>query len=352
MGNCGPQASKEDLKTSSTIDSNLRKQKKTIGEEIKLLLLGAGDSGKSTFAKQMKILFLEGFSDDERRPYKEVIHSNVILSIRMILLFLQRTDPDKLSAPELKAEVDLLTSGDILFEEEITPELRDAIMKVWALEATKKSFENKGNLQVIDTASYYFDHVERLADSDYIPSIQDILLSRARTTGIVEIQFTTQEGVRFRMVDVGGQRSERKKWIHCFQDVTSIIFFVSMSEYNLSLTEDAAVNRMHESLLLFEEICSCPWFDGKSIILFLNKVDLFKEKIQKVDLNVCFKEYTGGLEYNAASTYMKEQFCKAAKEKKVYCHFTMATDTENISFVFSAIRDIVVRAMIDANFSK
>ena len=40
------------------------------------------------------------------------------------------------------------------------------------------------------------------------------------------------------MFDVGGQRSERKKWIHCFEGVTAIIFIVAMSEYDLTLAED------------------------------------------------------------------------------------------------------------------
>ena len=41
----------------------------------------------------------------------------------------------------------------------------------------------------------------------------------------------------FRMVDVGGQRSERRKWIHCFENVTSIIFLVALSEYDQILFE-------------------------------------------------------------------------------------------------------------------
>lgn len=40
------------------------------------------------------------------------------------------------------------------------------------------------------------------------------------------------------MVDVGGQKSERRKWIHCFQDVTSILFLVSLSGYDQCLIED------------------------------------------------------------------------------------------------------------------
>ena len=45
------------------------------------------------------------------------------------------------------------------------------------------------------------------------------------------------------MFDVGGQRSERKKWIHCFEGVTAIIFCVALSGYDLVLAEDEEMNR-------------------------------------------------------------------------------------------------------------
>jgi hypothetical protein len=48
------------------------------------------------------------------------------------------------------------------------------------------------------------------------------------------------------VVDVGGQRSERKKWIHCFDDVKAIVFVVSLAGYNQVLFEDEEMNRMHE----------------------------------------------------------------------------------------------------------
>ena len=134
--------------------------------------------------------------------------------------------------------------------------------------------------------------MKRITHPDYLPDDQDILRSRARTTGITEITFTVQD-VQFRMVDVGGQRSERKKWIHCFQEVTGLIFCVAMSEYDLKLYEDETVNRMHESIMLFDEICNCQWFNETAVILFLNKADLFKEKIKSVDLSVCFPDYEG-----------------------------------------------------------
>lgn len=71
------------------------------------------------------------------------------------------------------------------------------------------------------------------------------------------------------MYDVGGQRNERKKWIHCFDDVTAVIFVASLSEYDQVLYEDNTVNRMEEAVTLFSDIANsrygvcgaCCWID-------------------------------------------------------------------------------------------
>ena len=85
--------------------------------------------------------------------------------------------------------------------------------------------------------SSFLDDLDRLGAKDYQPTEQDILRTRVKTTGIVEVHFSFKN-LNFKLFDVGGQRSERKKWIHCFEDVTAIIFCVAMSEYDQVLHED------------------------------------------------------------------------------------------------------------------
>lgn len=146
--------------------------------------------------------------------------------------------------------------------------------------------------------------------------------------------------VLFRLIDVGGQRTERKKWIHFFEDVTSILFCVALSEYDLTLREDSHTNRMLESLRVFRDILKNKWFTNTPVILFFNKTDLFKEKIQRVDLNVTFPGYKGGKNFTAASEYIQGLFKSQNKKRKkpLYFHFTTATDSNNIRFVFSAVQ--------------
>ena len=110
------------------------------------------------------------------------------------------------------------------------------------------------------------------------------------------------------MFDVGGQRSERKKWIHCFENVTSIIFCVALSEYDQVLLEESSQNRMIESLVLFDSVVNSRWFMRTSIVLFLNKVDLFKQKLGKSPLGQYFPDYTGGNDVNRAAKYLLWRF--------------------------------------------
>jgi len=170
-----------------------------------------------------------------------------------------------------------------------------------------------------------------------------VLRARLRTTGAYEIAFNLG-GTRFKVIDVGGQRSERRKWLPLFIDVTAILFFASLSEYNMRLEEDKDVNRLHESLKLFEEIITHKGFMDIPVILFLNKDDLFKEKIREVDLKVCFAEYSGGKDYELGKKYILDRFVeKNASARLLYTHVTVATDTKNIDFVFTAVKDIILR---------
>ena len=132
---------------------------------------------------------------------------------------------------------------------------------------------------------------------------------------------------------------------------------------------------MHESLMLFDSICNNKFFIDTSIILFLNKKDLFAEKIKKSPLTICFPEYTGESNgpsfswaklmlqvfvahavlcfphltpgantYDDATAYIQVQFesKNRSPNKEIYCHLTCATDTGNIQVVFDAVTDIII----------
>lgn len=341
---CGEDGGEEKIKDNE-INKHLNAEKKRLENEVKLLLLGAGESGKSTIAKQMKIIHKDGFTTDEKNSYKSIIYNNVVSAMRTLI---NAAADLNITISNKQAADRLVNGGEEYFSGPLSPEIAKDLKNLWSDPGIQETFAQSAKFQLIDSAQYYFDNIDRLSANDYQPTDQDVLRSRAKTTGIIEITFEVEK-TQFRMVDVGGQRSERKKWMHCFQDVTAVIFCVALSEYDLKLQEDDKTNRMHESLKLFKEICNSKWFLETSMILFLNKKDMFAEKITKVDLTVCFEEYQGGMNYKNASQFIQEKFCGQNENpaKMIYCHITCATDTDNVTVVFKAVKDIILRKFLE-----
>ncbi|EJU04442.1 G protein alpha-subunit [Dacryopinax primogenitus] len=326
------------------IENQLKKDRMNAKNEIKMLLLGAGESGKSTILKQMKLIHNGGYSDSERESYREIIYSNTIQSMRTILEAMQALDIPLNPANDARRDVVLSLPSQL--ETEMMPrDVADAIRGLWADDGVKEAVRRSREFQLNDSAVYYFNCLDRMASPSYLPTDQDILRSRVKTTGITETTFRVGE-LTYRLFDVGGQRSERKKWIHCFENVTALVFLVSLSEYDQMLYEDESVNRMQEALTLFDSICNSRWFVKTSIILFLNKIDLFADKLPVSPLSDYFPDFTGGSDYDLACEYLLNRFLslnQQAATKQIYAHYTCATDTQQIKFVLSAIQDILLQ---------
>ncbi|KAG6853654.1 Guanine nucleotide-binding protein subunit alpha [Blastosporella zonata] len=326
------------------IESQLKRDRTMAKSEIKMLLLGAGESGKSTVLKQMKLIHHGGYSESERDSYKEIIFSNTIQSMRAILEALPQLD--LVIAPANDARRSTVLSLPPQIEAEVLPrDVAEAIRGLWHDAAIKEAVRRSREFQLNDSAIYYFNAIDRMATTNYLPTDQDILRSRVKTTGITETTFKVDK-LTYKLFDVGGQRSERKKWIHCFENVTALVFLVSLSEYDQMLYEDESVNRMQEALTLFDSICNSRWFVKTSIILFLNKIDLFADKLPRSPLGNYFPDFTGGDNYDAACEYLLHRFVtlnQSAATKQIYAHYTCATDTQQIKFVLSAVQDILLQ---------
>eukprot|EP01100_Stratorugosa_tubuloviscum_P014005 TRINITY_DN725_c0_g1_i1.p1 TRINITY_DN725_c0_g1~~TRINITY_DN725_c0_g1_i1.p1 ORF type:complete len:353 (+),score=163.43 TRINITY_DN725_c0_g1_i1:156-1214(+) len=349
MGLCEalPQDAKEARSRSKQIDQMLVKHGKEFKSEIKLLLLGPGESGKSTVFKQMKIIQKNGgFKDDERASFKYIIFGNCITQMKVIVSAANKLglEYDNEENKERAARITRLNASGDSWSQQVGEDIRE----LWKDKGIQQAYEQRDKLyQLNDSASYFFSEVNRFIDPNYLPNDQDVLRARVRTTGIDEALFEFDE-LMFRMLDVGGQRSERRKWIHCFDSVKGVLFCASLSEYDQTLREDDSQNRMHESLMLFDDICNSPWFHNTSFILFLNKTDLFREKIQKIPLSVCFPEYKAGKDFESASAYIRSQFIsKNQSPHQIYAHLTCAVNTENIEFVFKCVRETLLKEVFD-----
>lgn len=358
---------KEQKRQNKIIDQQLRKDKKAYRALHRLLLLGAGESGKSTVVKQMKILHKDGFSDEERREKLADIKANIrdiIVTVTQAMSKL--TPPEKLGKEENEKYLKYIWSEEVMQPSfDFPKEFFTAVGNLWNDPGVKACFARSNEYQLIDSAEYFMDS-EKLAqieDPDYLPNDQDILRCRVLTSGIFETKFVVDR-VHFYMFDVGGQRIERRKWIQCFNDVTAIIFVVACSSFNMVIREDLYTNRLRESLDLFEQIWNNRWLRTVSIILFLNKQDILREKVDNGKrVEDYFPEFTSyrppEIDHSkepkdASPTFLKaryffrDQFLRVSNKTHdgrhfCYPHFTTAVDTENIRRVFDSCRDIIQR---------
>ncbi|XP_055687165.1 G protein alpha q subunit isoform X9 [Lutzomyia longipalpis] len=344
---CLSEEAKEQKRINQEIERQLRRDKRDARRELKLLLLGTGESGKSTFIKQMRIIHGSGYSDEDKRGFIKLVYQNIFMAMQsmiraMDLLKIQYSLPHNQDNAELIRSVDFETVTT--FE----PPYVQGIKDLWSDAGIQECYDRRREYQLTDSAKYYLMEIDRVAAPNYLPTEQDILRVRVPTTGIIEYPFDLEE-IRFRMVDVGGQRSERRKWIHCFENVTSIIFLVALSEYDQILFESENENRMEESKALFKTIITYPWFQHSSVILFLNKKDLLEEKIMYSHLVDYFPEYDGPKQDDkAAREFVLKQYlvCNPDPERMCYSHFTCATDTENIKLVFCAVKDTIMQSAL------
>lgn len=418
----------QDKKINDAIEQRLRMNKQSEKGQIKLLLLGAGESGKSTVLKQLKLLHKGGFTQQERMQYAQIIWVDMIQSMKILILQARKLgiplECDQADSPLIPYKQIVLRSNALdqidtgvaggtnflndyvlkyseghktkrklsstgvasgSFWEEQSPysatehpideesdigqittglsdmpnssrlgnghqapsklQIAEAIHKLWEFDSgIKRCYDRSNEFQLESSATYYFQNILKFADPNYLCTDMDILNGRIKTTGITETNFNINS-IKFKVLDAGGQRLERKKWIHCFENITAVLFVLAISEYDQMLFEDERVNRMHESIILFDTLCNCKWFLNTPFILFLNKIDIFQYKLPRSPLKRYFPGYTGKADdVDEAIKFFEKLFLNLNRTKKpIYVHRTCATDTKSMTFVLSAVTDLIIQ---------
>uniref|UniRef100_A0A183C3F1 Guanine nucleotide binding protein, alpha subunit n=1 Tax=Globodera pallida TaxID=36090 RepID=A0A183C3F1_GLOPA len=318
---------------------------------VKLLLLGAGGSGKSTILRQMKIIHGNGYSVKERLKRREAVYNNVMFGTASIIsgmstLSIHYDSPDvQNSADKIMQEIERPYGC-----RELNAQIVQAVKAVWEDNAVQKNLLPRSNeFQFTESYTYFVNNIERISQKKYVPNVKDILMLRITTTGINEFNFV-YKNVNFRMYDIGGQRSERRKWVDYFDNVQAILFVVAISEFDQKIQEDGSTNRLVESTRLFQFVCNIERFNDIAIVLFLNKVDLFKEKIKKTSINCAFRNYSGAHTYDAQIKFIVQKFkaYNRIPNKPIYTHETCATDTKKIGLILENVIDSLFEKVIQS----
>ncbi|KAG8818811.1 hypothetical protein FRC17_010696 [Serendipita sp. 399] len=369
---------------SNRIDELLRaerealKRKRGTEADVKLLLLGQAESGKSTLQKQFQLLYAPEKLESERASWRPVVYINVLYSIRHIL--------DALDDEEDSAYMSDKSNGDYrrsqkaeLYQRQIynlklrlAPllSIEESLARTLASAGHGLASASRGPLVRAGWQHHRvqhndeFDELDQIIDDrdpygqpEYLPSTDDILRCRLQTLGVAEYVFPISVGrktVQWKLYDVGGSRGQRHAWVPFFEDANAIIFLAPISAFDQYLEEDYKVNRIDDSLQTFTSICANPLLKNVHLVLFLNKIDILQ---QKLNAGIKVRKYITSFanrpnEFHEVSEYFRAHFCQGHRKHSVdnkrglYVHMTSVVDTKTTQDIITNVRDSIFRGYL------
>ena len=213
------------FKRSLAIDALLAEESRIQDEKIKLLFLGAEDSGKKTVFDKMD--HGHRYTPAERLDLINKIHTTIIRTIKILAQHARGTEID--TSDEYKLVMDTDES------EVITAPIGTAINALWGHPTIKDAWNQRAELHISDAAAYWFTVVDKVKNPNYTPDKDDLMAAQAQFSGRngVKVGRRVIENTTFEMYDIVRQRGKLRKWIHCFENVvTAIVYVVDISAYD------------------------------------------------------------------------------------------------------------------------
>ncbi|KAJ6513044.1 guanine nucleotide-binding protein [Mycena sanguinolenta] len=448
----------EAKRVSEQIDEELRQERERMKRskgDVKLLLLGQAESGKSTLQKQFQLMYKPNSIEQERASWRTVIYFNVVHSLKHILATLEAWDdsfeddpkaqpsgyydqsssssssqlppvpraPSRAESPaygrnnriaSLRARLSPLLAtdapladrlsggitvsgsgkggvfvrsgwqartidklgkkkssesrgregyveddGDILLQDvgRLLSALKEDVRELWA-HPTVKGLIMKRKLKLDEWSEFFLKDITRIAAPEYVPTTDDILHARIQTMGVAEHIFDVDlhgRSVTWHLYDVGGARGQRHSWIPYFDTANAIIFVAPVSAFDQYLEEDPRTNRIDDSLQLFTQVCSNALLKSVHLVLFLNKTDLLKTKI---DSGLRVQKYITSFgdrtnDYETVVQYFRAHFLQVHRRNNenrrvLYTHFTSVVDTKTTQRIIGNVRDSIFRGYLQS----
>ncbi|KAF9004064.1 guanine nucleotide-binding protein [Cyathus striatus] len=470
----------EARRISEQIDEELREERERLKRrkgDVKLLLLGQAESGKSTLQKQFQLMYKPHSLDQERASWKTVIYFNVVHSLKQILTTLEAHDdileekyddedepiprsngrgppsPDIVSVPRFTGSNGYAeaSSSSVAGSSKAVPQFREGSTQIANLrrrlsplvasdeqlahrlsggitvsgsgkggvyvrsgwqartienalgmiktrrsqDGEKKARESqdvapdplvqdvgrmlqasepdikelwnhpivqgliaKRRLKLDEWSEFFMKHISRVAAPSYIPTTDDILHARIQTMGVAEHAFDVNihgKSVTWHLYDVGGARGQRHSWVPYFDDANAIIFVAPVSAFDQYLEEDHRTNRIDDSLQLFTQICSNALLKNVHLVLFLNKTDLLKAKLNS---GLKVRRYITSFgdrsnDYETVVQYFRAHFLQVHRRNNenrrvLYTHFTSVVDTRATQRIIGNVRDSIFRGYLQS----
>lgn len=232
---------------------------------------------------------------------------------------------------------------------------QDDIRTLWE-HSVVRALISKRKLKLDEWSEFFLNDIGRISARGYIPSTDDILHARIQTMGVSEHVFDVDvhgRTVTWHLYDVGGARGQRHTWVPYFDDANAIIFVSPISAFDQYLEEDPRTNRIDDSLQLFTQICSNQLLKRVHLVLFLNKTDILRKKLER-GLRVSKYILSYGErpnEYEPVVNYFRAHFQQVHRRNNenrrvLYVHLTNVTDTSATQDIIANVRDSIFRGYL------
>jgi guanine nucleotide-binding protein subunit alpha len=471
----------EARRISEQIDEELsveREQLRKSRDDVKLLLLGQAESGKSTLQKQFQLMYSPASLESERMSWRTVVYFNVVRSIKQILTTLEAwddidddsdsdsqstlerqefnqddfsligtsqpnflgsqfgvalpspspsgptkhsaisdirrrlmslTDTESQLADRLSGGIAVSGSGkgevyvrsgwqartiqkghkllgrrskrnetgssdlpterpgtaasvagtDPLIDDVATmlDQSREDIKTLWE-HPVVRALISKRKLKLDEWSDFFLNDIARISARNYLPTTDDILHARIQTMGVAEHIFDMNmhgKTVTWHLFDVGGARGQRHSWVPFFDDANAIIFVSPISAFDQYLEEDPRTNRIDDSLQLFTQICSNQLLKKVHLVLFLNKTDILRKKLEQgLPVSKYILSYGDRAnEYESVVQYFRAHFLQVHRRNNenrrvLYTHLTNVTDTKATQSIIGNVRDSIFRGYLQS----
>jgi GTPase SAR1 family protein len=290
-----------------------------------VVMFGPGSSGKSTFMRQMLNHLKNDQLEISGQEIASIVHSNIIQACRWMVSGELKEDTafkssDRQLANNKKFKQLTSENGNVM-----TKELASFLSSLWSEEDFQNSLRKSKSplLAEKDSIEYFFNSLPHITSPDYVPTLEDTMRYRVRTTGMLSREFQISQA-NLSLYDVGGSFSQRRAWKHLFdelKDISVLLYFVPLGDYDQPCYHNESLSRLQDSLDCLDLVGN--YVSDIPIVLVFTKNDIFEKTFSAENMTEHFPEFKGG-SANRAREFIKHVFLEKIKAKnfhEVSIHF-------------------------------
>jgi guanine nucleotide-binding protein G(i) subunit alpha len=326
---------------SKAIDRALQEDATTLRRETKIVLMGQNDSGKELIMHQVKVLYADGYySVEDRMRYQGTVRSTFRLLIHAIIDLLKDTGIN-LSQEMNEDFAVLLDEVESVDMQRVTPAAVRAVERIWSSKEFSTLYIKNFEIDFPQYAPYFVQEKERIADEDYVPIEADIIRLNQAPGGIKELRFNWDE-LDVHLFNINGHVPDqlRKRWLHQFDDATSLVYTVDVSLYDRPFYGQSSKSQLLDDFANFESWVTSPKFANSSIILLLNNFTRFRDKLPFSPLSTFFPDFSPSETdpENSARNYILQRFKDANRNGLAIYSFWVDLDLSNNTHLYAALK--------------